>query len=93
MVADAFLCLMAVGAVLAIVRAANRNIAACIGLHAGWVWVILVVHEMSRPLRTASLSFLLSSFDGFVGWFVLAWTILMGFGLRRFYSRPRDVPA
>jgi len=33
------------------------------------------------------LNFLLSRFDGFVGWLVLAWTILLGFGLRRFYAR------
>jgi hypothetical protein len=32
------------------------------------------------------LNFLLSRFDGFVGWLVLAWTILLGFGLRRFYA-------
>ncbi|MDB6084052.1 MAG: hypothetical protein JWN43_1933 [Gammaproteobacteria bacterium] len=85
-IADAFLCLLAVGVVLGIVRVATGNIAACIGLHAGWVWVMLVVHEMSHPLRTAPLGFLLSSFDGFVGWLVLAWTILLGVGLRRFYA-------
>jgi uncharacterized protein len=86
-IADAFLCLLAVGIVLGIIRAATGNIAACIGLHAGWVWVMLVVHEMSQPVRGAALSFLLSRFDGFVGWLVLAWTILLGFALRRFYTR------
>jgi hypothetical protein len=48
---------------------------------------MLVVHEMSQPLRAAPLTFLLSRFDGFVGWLVFAWTILLGFGLRRFYVR------
>jgi uncharacterized protein len=86
-IADAFLCLLAVGAVLGAIRVITGNIAACIGLHAGWVWVMLVVHEMSQPLRTAPLGFLLSRFDGFVGWLVLAWTVLLGFGLRRFYLR------
>jgi hypothetical protein len=85
--ADAFLCLLAVGIVLGIIRAATGNIAACIGLHAGWVWVMLVVHELEQPLRTSPLSFLLSRFDGFVGWLVLAWVILLGFALRRFYAR------
>jgi membrane protease YdiL (CAAX protease family) len=92
-VADAFLCLMAVGVVLGIVRAKTGNIAACIGLHTGWVWVMLVVHQMSQPLRTAPLSFLLSRFDGFVGWLVLAWTVLLGFALRRFYTRHHGAPA
>lgn len=86
-IADAFLSLLAVGLVLGVVRVRTGNIAACVGLHAGWVWVMLVVHAMSQPLRTGSWSFLLSRFDGFVGWLVLAWTIVVGFALRRFYTR------
>ncbi len=85
-IADAFLCLFAVGVVLGTVRVVTGNIAACIGLHAGWVWVMLTVHEMAQPSRAAPLGFLLSDFDGFVGWLVLAWTVLLGFGLRRLYS-------
>ena len=84
-IADAFLALFAVGVVLALVRAATGNIAACIGLHAGWVWVMLVAHELTRPLAGARLGFLLSRFDGFVGWLVLAWTLLLAVPLWRFY--------
>jgi membrane protease YdiL (CAAX protease family) len=85
-IADAFLCLFAVGILLGRVRAATGNIAACIGLHAGWVWVMLVVHALAQPARLSSLGFLLSRFDGFVGWLVLAWTIPVGVALQRFYS-------
>ena len=85
-IADAFLCLMAVGILLGRVRVATGNIAACIGLHAGWVWVMLVVHDVAQPVKTAPLSFLLSRFDGFVGWLVLAWTIPVGLALQRFYA-------
>ncbi|MGH8210952.1 MAG: CPBP family glutamic-type intramembrane protease [Steroidobacteraceae bacterium] len=88
-IADAFLCLAAVGVVLAVVRAATGNIAAGLGLHAGWVWVMLVAHELSQPAPGSPLRFLLSQFDGFVGWLVLAWTVLMGFGLWWFYSSRR----
>ena len=84
---DAFLCLFAVGVVLAVIRAVTGNIAACLGLHAGWVWVMLVTHQLSAPVRDEPLSFLLSGFDGFVGWLVLGWTILIGVGLYEFYSR------
>jgi len=84
---DAFLCLFAVGVVLAIIRAVTGNIAACLGLHAGWVWVMLVTHQLSSPVRGEPLSFLLSVFDGFVGWLVLGWTILLGVGLYELYSR------
>src|SRR6266403_812595 len=84
---DAFLCLFAVGVVLAVIRAVTGNIAACLGLHAGWVGVMLVTHQLSAPVRDEPLSFLLSGFDGFVGWLVLGWTILLGVGLFEFYSR------
>jgi uncharacterized protein len=84
-IADAFLALLAVGVVLALVRAATGNIAACVGLHAGWVWVMLVAHELTQPLEGAPLGFLLSRFDGFVGWLVLAWTVLLTVPLWRFY--------
>jgi len=85
-IADAFLCLLAVGIVLGSVRAATGNIAACIGLHAGWVWVMLLVHALAQPVKTAPFGLLISRFDGFVGWLVFAWTVLVGFGLQRFYA-------
>ena len=84
-IADAFLALFAVGVVLGLVRAATGSIAACIGLHAGWVWVMLVTHELAGPRADAPLAFLLSRFDGFVGWLVLAWTVLLAFPVWRFY--------
>lgn len=89
-IADAFLCLAAVGAVLALVRSITGNIAAGMGLHAGWVWVMLVVHELSRPNRASPLGFLLSRHDGFTGWLVLGWTVLLGAGLWWFYTRRRS---
>ena len=90
-IADAFLALLAVGVVLGLVRAATGNIAACVGLHAGWVWVMLVAHELTRARSGAPLSFLLSRFDGFVGWLVLAWTLVLAVPLWRFY-RGRGAP-
>ena len=86
-IADAFLCLTAVGLVLALVRSITGNIAAGMGLHAGWVWVMLVAHSLSQPKRTAALAFLLSRHDGFTGWLVLGWTVVLGIGLWRFYVR------
>ena len=84
-IVDAFLALLAVGVLLGLVRAATGNIAACAGLHAGWVWVMLVAHELTRPARVAPLGFLLSRFDGFVGWLELAWTAVLAVPLWRFY--------
>ena len=92
-IADAFLCLAAVGAVLALVRSITGNIAAGMGLHAGWVWVMLVVHELSQPNRGSPLGFLVGRHDGFTGWLVLGWTLVLGFGLSRFYIRRRSPQA
>lgn len=85
-IVDAFLALTAVGVVLALVRQATGNIAACLGLHAGWVWVMLAAHALSAPRRDAPLAFLLSRFDGFVGWLVLGWTLLLAVPLWRFFA-------
>jgi uncharacterized protein len=85
-IADAFLALAAVGVVLGLVRAATGSIAACVGLHAGWVWVMLMTRELTQPRSGAALGFLLSRFDGFVGWLVLVWTVLLALPLWRFYA-------
>jgi len=84
---DAFLCLFAVGVLLAAVRAATGNIAACIGLHAGWVWVITFVRATSQPNEASPLRPLVSQFDGVVGWLVLAWTVVIGFVLWKLYAQ------
>jgi uncharacterized protein len=85
-VADAYVCLFAVGVVLAMVRMRTGNIAASLGLHAGWVWVITFVRETSVADLANPLHALLSQFDGVVGWLVCAWTVVVGFGLNRFYA-------
>jgi uncharacterized protein len=86
-IGDAFAALFAVGVLLAAVRAATGHIAACIGLHAGWVWIMLLARATSIPDTTRRMSFLLSGFDGFVGWLVLAWIIVIGWPLYQFYIR------
>ena len=86
-IADAFLCLFGVGVVLGMVRADTGSIAACIGLHAGWVWIITFIRETSVPNRDGTLGFLVSQFDGVVGWLLLAWTVVMGIVLQRLYDR------
>jgi uncharacterized protein len=87
---DSFLSLFAVGVLLACIRAATGNIAACIGLHAGWVLIIAVVREISLPDETHPWSFLVGSYDGFVGWLVFAWTLVIGVGIVALYrSRAR----
>jgi len=74
---DSFLALAAVGVLLGLLRARTGNIAACIGLHAGWVGVISVVRELSGRAPEGRWSFLVGDYDGVVGLLVLAWTIII----------------
>lgn len=76
-VADAFLSLFAVGVLLGMVRQWTGGVAACIGLHMGWVWVIKSTIDTTQAVPGAPLGWLVSGFDGFTGWLVLAWTILL----------------
>jgi membrane protease YdiL (CAAX protease family) len=76
-IVDSFLALFAVGILLGLVRERFGHIAACIGLHAGWVWVIASTRELTVRQAEAPLGFLVGSYDGVVGYLVLAWTIAL----------------
>jgi len=83
---DAFLCLTGVGILLGMVRQITGNIAACIGLHAGWVAVIYVVRETSERNAHGPALWLLSDYDGFIGWMVFFWMIAIGWALWWWYG-------
>ena len=82
---DSFLCLFVVGVVLGVVRALTGNIAACIGLHAGWVAVIYVVRETTVPNAGSPAAWLMGEYDGFIGWMVLGWTLVIGAAIVGWY--------
>lgn len=72
-VIDAFLTLFMVGVLLALVRQWTGAIAACIGLHMGWVWMIKFTVSVTSGQPDAPWHGLVSQFDGFTGWMVGAW--------------------
>jgi uncharacterized protein len=80
---DSFLTLTLVGLMLALVRRHTGAIAACIGLHMGWVWVIKTTLAVGREVEPSPLSFLVSRFDGYTGWLVAAWALLLVVVARR----------
>jgi uncharacterized protein len=86
---DAFLTLFMVGVLLGITRHLTGNIAACIGLHASWVAIIAVVRETSERRESGPMAWLMSDYDGFIGWMVLAWTFVLGAVLWRWYGGGR----
>jgi hypothetical protein len=71
---------------LGLIRARTGHIAACIGLHAGWVCVIGVLRGLSVRNPASPWSFLVGDYDGVVGWLVFAWAALI-IGLYAFLER------
>ncbi len=76
-VIDSFVTLLLVGLLLALVRARTGSIAACIGLHMGWVWVIKATTATTQVNDEAAWSWLVSDFDGYTGWLVAGWAALL----------------
>lgn len=76
-IVDSFAALLLVGLLLAFVRRRTGAIAACIGLHMGWICVIKATTTVSREAAGAQWSFLVSDFDGYTGWMVAAWAALL----------------
>jgi uncharacterized protein len=89
-IADAFLCLFMVGVLLGLVRHLTGHVAACIGLHASWVAIIYAVRATSERRETGPVAWLMSDYDGFIGWMVLAWTFVIGAVLWWWYRNKGD---
>lgn len=71
-IADAFVALYCVGLLLALARRRWNSLAACIGLHAGFVAVISVFRKISLPAQNPQWSFLVGDYDGLLGlWIAL----------------------
>lgn len=74
---DSAATLFLAGLLLALVRERTGHIGWCIGLHAGWVWVIQTTRKATDPNPESPLAFLVGSYDSFLGWLVLAWIALV----------------
>lgn len=76
-VLDSFLTLVLVGLLLAGVRARTGAIAACIGLHAGWVCIIKATKDLTVLNADAGAAFLVGPHDGYTGWLVAGWGLVL----------------
>ena len=77
-IADSFIALFIVGLFLAVVRERSGGIALCIGLHAGWVFVIKLSKDLTVYDGNASLAALVGSYDRITGFLAAAWLIVLG---------------
>ena len=92
-VLDSFVTLLLVGLLLAGVRARTGAIAAGLGLHMGWVAVIKATKDTTLVSVDAPWSFLVGRFDGYTGWLVAGWAMLLvGFAAWRGWLAPPAAP-
>lgn len=88
---DTVLALLMVGVFLALVRERTGHIGWCIGLHAGWVFVIQVTRRLTDGNPDSELAFLAGDYDGMIGWLSIVWIALLSIGYWR-WSAPRTRP-
>ena len=88
---DSFLALFGLGAFFAVVRERTGNIAYCIGLHAGFVFVIKVVRKFTEVDAGNSFSFLVGNYDGMIGYLSAAGMLIHTLIVYRFWRAPKTV--
>jgi hypothetical protein len=76
-IVDSFITLALVGGLLALVRARTGAIAFGIGLHMGWIGVIKMTQHATRSVDDAQYGYLVGTLDGYTGWLVAGWALLM----------------
>jgi uncharacterized protein len=90
LVIDSFLGWLAVGLILSFTRVLTGNIAAAIGLHAGWVVVLRILQICTVRGGETQYSAWVGRFDGLVGYWLLPWAAVLGLAL--WYWRGAWVP-
>lgn len=76
---DSFLALFAVGALLGCVRliVPNSGLSYCIGLHAGWVFILKATTPLTIINLYSPTVVLVSRYDGNIGYLSAAWSSLL----------------
>lgn len=77
---DSMAALFLVGVFLALVRERSGHIGWCIGLHAGWIFVIQVTRHLTDGNDASPNSWLVGGYDGTIGWLAAAWIGLLTLG-------------
>jgi uncharacterized protein len=74
---DSFLTLTAFGIFLALIRLNRGNIYQCIGVHAGVVMSVKIIHELTDYNPASDLGFLVNTHDHHLGYLALIWLLLL----------------
>ena len=90
---DSFLALFGLGAFFALVRERTGNIAYCIGLHAGFVFVIKVFRKFTMVDEGSDLAFLVGHYDGMIGYLSATGMLIHTLIVYRYWRRDEVKPA
>ncbi len=74
---DSIVALFIVGMLLGLLRVRQGNIAMCIGMHMGWVFVIKVHKKFTYINPKADLNMLVGQYDGVLGWLAAGLLLVM----------------
>jgi len=77
---DSFAALVLVGVFLGLVRERTGHVGWCIGLHAGWVFVIQVTRHLTNGNDASPYAFLTGDYDGVIGWLAAGWLAVLSVG-------------
>lgn len=83
---DSMVALFLVGVFLALVRERSGHIGWCMGLHAGWIFVIQVSRYLTDGNDASPNAWLVGRYDGTIGWLAAVWIGLLTLGLLLFPS-------
>ena len=90
---DSFVALLFVGIFLGLVRERTGHIGWCIGLHAGWVFVIQVARHLTDANPGSGYAFLAGKYDGVIGWLAVGWMAVLSAGYWRLARPGRGDPS
>jgi len=86
---DSFLALFGLGAFFAVVRERTGNLAYCIGLHAGFVFVIKVVRKFTMVDEESTFSFFVGNYDGMIGYLSATGMLIHTIIVYRYWRKPK----
>jgi membrane protease YdiL (CAAX protease family) len=67
-IVDSFIALFLAGTLLAIIKIRTDSLAMCIGMHAGWVFIIKIFRRVTNSNENSDYAFLTGSYDQVIGY-------------------------
>lgn len=74
---DSASALFLAGVLLALIRQQRGHLGWCIGIHAGWVWVIQSSRRLTDGVDQSDWHWLVGNDDGVIGWLAAGWLVLI----------------